>query len=61
MKISYDDKDEFIEINGLKYSIHLFNEFAFCPIGTRIEIVERTDGVITVKHIEYLTPEKNEK
>jgi hypothetical protein len=49
---SYDpDKDQ-ITIEGIHYSGSMFRDLGGFPIGEVIEIVEREDGVLTVKRYE---------
>lgn len=52
MRIVIDENERYIEINGIRYANELFEELAFAPVGTKIEIIERGDGVVVCKRLE---------
>jgi hypothetical protein len=49
MKVVVDTVDETIEVQGVVYSLHVFQLLATLPIGTTLEILSRDNGLVTVK------------
>lgn len=46
--------DQYIKICGVQYSMALFRALGFAPIGTIIEIIERSeDGTVTIKELRH--------
>ena len=62
--VEIDRNAEVITIQGIRYSFSLFTCIGFCPKGTRFEVGERLDGVVTLHQIgpgrpaEILTPDE---
>lgn len=46
--IDADPDGKTIKVFGITYAIDLFKELGMGPIGSRFEIVERADGVVTL-------------
>jgi hypothetical protein len=50
-KVAIDQNNEVITIEGVKYAFSLFRVMATAPLGAQFEIVERSDGVVSLKTI----------
>ena len=51
ISIEIDRYADAITIGGCRYAIELFRQFALAPIGSRLEIVARDDGVVTFREL----------
>lgn len=51
LNLNYDQANDVLTIEGIRYSGNLFRELGFAPIDTCLKIVSRHDGVVTVTKI----------
>lgn len=51
LKFSYDEESDVLTIERIRYSGELFRAFGFAPEGERFEIVERKDGIVTLRSL----------
>lgn len=49
--VAFDPSTEVATIEGIKYAWPLFQGLASIPIGGRVEIVSRDDGVVVLREI----------
>lgn len=49
--LQVSDDGRILTLYGVKYAIELFEHLGVGPIGSRIEIVSREDGAVTVKRL----------
>lgn len=49
--LQVSEDGEIVTIFGVRYAIELFRHLAIGPIGSRIEIVSREDGIVTLKRL----------
>lgn len=52
LTVRYDFRADELVVGGIRYSGELFRQFQLAPVGSILEIVERWDGVITVRRLE---------
>lgn len=48
----YDEDTDVLTVEGIKYAGSVFRAFGIAPIGTTFKIVERKDGIVTVRRVE---------
>lgn len=48
--IDYPDK-KYITIEGINYAYELFIDLAFAPVGTKLEIIERSNGTVALRRL----------
>jgi hypothetical protein len=51
MIIEIDTDARILRIGDVKYSLALFEGLSFAPVGTVLEIIRRSDGVVAVKRL----------
>lgn len=50
LKIAYDERNDILEVEGIKYSGHVFRYFGLGTVpGSWIRIIKREDGVAVVE------------
>lgn len=49
--LQVSDDCRVLTIYGIRYAIELFEHLGIAPIGSRIEIVSREDGVVTLRKL----------
>jgi hypothetical protein len=52
LTVRYDFRADELVVGGIRYAGELFRQFQLAPVGAILEIVERWDGVITVRRLE---------
>lgn len=50
--VSLSEDGKIVTIFGIRYDMELFRHLAVGPIGSRVEIIGRDDGVVSLKHLE---------
>lgn len=51
--VEIDHQARVITIQGIPYAFDLFDGLAFAKVGTRFEIIERTDKTVSLMRIEF--------
>jgi hypothetical protein len=48
----YDEKDDVLVINGIRYSSDVFRQFGgMLPVGAEFKLMNREDGVLTIQNL----------
>ena len=48
LQVEYDQRDDVLTVDGVRYSGHIFRTLALCEPGTWLRFEDRRDGVVSV-------------